>query len=39
LCRNFLGNGKPDSTTPAELPRCEKLINVLFNHNDFIAIR
>lgn len=39
LCRNFLGNGKPDSTTPAQLPRCEKLINVLFNHNDFIAIR
>jgi hypothetical protein len=39
LCRNFLGNGKPDSTTPATLPRCEKLINVLFNHNDFIAIR
>lgn len=39
LCRNFLGNGQPDSTTPATLPRCEKLINVLFNHNDFIAIR
>lgn len=39
LCRNFLGKGNPDSTTPAELPRCEKLINVLFNHNDFIAIR
>lgn len=39
LCRNFLGNGIPDSTTPATLPRCEKLINVLFNHNDFIAIR
>jgi hypothetical protein len=39
LCRSFLGNGQPDSTTPATLPRCEKLINVLFNHNDFIAIR
>jgi len=39
LCRNFLGDGQPDSTTPAALPRCEKLINVLFNHNDFIAIR
>ncbi len=39
LCRKYLGNGQPDSTTPATLPRCEKLINVLFNHNDFIAIR
>ena len=39
LCRTFLGNGQQDSTTPATLPRCEKLINVLFNHNDFIAIR
>jgi hypothetical protein len=39
LCRKYLGHGQPDSTTPATLPRCEKLINVLFNHNDFIAIR
>ena len=39
LCRNYLGDGRPDSTTPATLPRCEKLVNVLFNHNDFIAIR
>jgi hypothetical protein len=39
LCRNFLGSGQPESTTRATLPRCEKLINVLFNHNDFIAIR
>ena len=38
-CRNFLSDGQHDSTTPATLPRCEKLINVLFNHNDFIAIR
>ena len=39
LCRKHLGNGQPDSTTPATLPRCEMLVNVLFNHNDFIAIR
>ncbi|MDA1164423.1 MAG: DUF1553 domain-containing protein [Planctomycetota bacterium] len=36
LCRNFLGG---DSTRPTDAGRCEKLITVLFNHNDFVAIR
>jgi hypothetical protein len=39
LCRTFLGNGQPDSTEPASLSRCGQLVTVLFNHNDFIAIR
>jgi hypothetical protein len=36
LCRNFLGG---ESTQTADSGRCEKLITVLFNHNDFVAIR
>ncbi len=36
LCREFLGG---DSVAPVDSERCEKLITVLFNHNDFVAIR
>ena len=35
LCRKFL---KGESET-ASIDRCEKLITVLFNHNDFVSIR
>lgn len=36
LCRQYLGG---DSVEPVDLKRGEKLITVLFNHNDFVAIR
>ena len=36
LCREFLGG---DSVASVDPERCEKLITVLFNHNDFVAIR
>lgn len=36
ICRKFLGG---DSISPAAPDLCEKLITVLFNHNDFVAIR
>ena len=38
LCRKFLCRDA-DVTTAVPVERCTKLITILFNHNDFVAIR